>query len=257
MDSIIEKKSNNKSTIIGIVFLIIGVLCLSYSILTIIGTKEPPSKKETSDIYECEQKNGSICTINVSSKGKQVDKKYKLGNKVINLKVELMENTSTYSIKLDGNEIFKTDYDSDRFNIDDVYIMGDIIIVITSSTDINTNNIFFFDNEGKQIKAINNVEDTNPDMRLSSYEVSDNTIIFKRTLLRGESTAYIDEVFIPLINPETCESLLEGIEISKDLVVTTKYEIKYLENNNFTDIKTIEEKTALDIVNEQLKLCNK
>ena len=256
-----------KRSIIGIILLVTGILCLGYSIFAIINilnkkeNKPKPEPKIVDDdvVHECISKDEEICTMKIYTDGKQINKKYKLGNKVVSLKIEWLEDYSAYAIKIDEKEFFKTNYDLGMKNLKDVYIMGDIIVITTSSDDINTLSISIYDNEGNLIKKINNVEDDNPDMKLSKYEIANGSIIFYKTSIRNDNLAYVDEVFYKLIDIETCKDLLEENNVSSDLIVEEKYEIKYLGNNTISEVETLKKVTAKEYVesSEVKKLCKK
>lgn len=252
-----EQKSKKKGNFIAIILIVLALICFGCYFAISKGIFNQKEKSETNESEKSEIE--EIKSEKIYGSGiiaDTIDASYQLGDKTVNIKIERIDESPNYFVKLDDNDIFASDFGNvDKHSLKDVYIMGDIIIVTTMGTDIRTYNIYFFDSNGKQIKVIKNAAEDDSRMKMADYEVTDNRIIFTRSMIsHGPS---IDNT-IQIFDFSACKSLIKENNIPEGLVVKSEYEIKYLGNNKFSEETNTKNVTIEEYVEsaEVQQLCN-
>ena len=213
------------------------------------------SNQEESQESETNIEDNNSTTRKIFSLTKKLlDGMYKLGDKEVYLKMEYdsFETRPNIIIKMDGKEIFRERFATEDHWIGNIYIMEDIILIVTSQT-ITSGQIYIYNNNGNLIKTIKQIEGN---LLLSKDEYIDKSIIIYRRAL-SLLDDYTLNNGIALIDEEKCESLLEKNNVQKDMILFAKYEINYLGNNKFSDTKTLYEETAEEYVNTLIDSCKK
>ena len=284
-----ESKKNTKGNIVGVLFIIIGMLSLGCSFLSIkgyinlTGDKQKNNSKIISDNQgnndnqrnndnqgnnnkqnkndnkqdkntgETCNRAGKICSKRIFKSGDElINGTYKLGDKEVNL---VMEGNvySDVSIKINEKEFYKNEQSPTEFVfLEEVYTMGDIILVTTSIADYNTKEILIYDNEGNLLKTIKRAEENNPVMGIVKYEITGDSIYYYRSRLLLQSVLLANDGYqVPIFDYGECRNTLAENKVPEDLLVKVKYIIRYDGNNSLTEPGMLETKTILEYIEDE------
>lgn len=132
-------------------------------------------------------------------------------------------------------------------SLEDIYVMNDIIIVIFKHGDyfLNTN-LYMYDLSGNELQHIYDQLD-NSTKGMTINDAKQNPITFKdnKIIINGtrQSTTGFGNYPIKFDNKDIdiCnESDLKTNNITSDFIIEAQYELEYLGDNKFSDIKMIE-----------------
>ena len=238
-----ENKSN-KGLIVLVIILIICVLgLLGYIVYEkTLPKKEnnnnPTTSPVTTTIKEQEEteKKGNLTTATISNCTKEI-----CSETIGNFKIEYRSNINSLDSVLTVN---KKEVLSKFISIEKMYILDETLIVITGGTDIRSTKIHFFDKLGNKQKEIHSLDNNYIEMVISddeedSIKITEEGLTIKGTrLTHGPSIAAYQ--YDQNLNPD--DYYIGNCTIynkyKEDNIFGT-YEIKYLGDNKFSDIKNI------------------
>lgn len=232
-------KENNSSIIIMIVILSLCVLGLTGYIIYDKFNEKTNSDESITTTTTLKQeevnKNEKLYKSNIEQCDKEMCSE-KIGD--LNIKFYPLRNGMESTLSINEKEIL-----TDIYSLNNLYILDDTIIVITSDTDIRTTKIYLFDKFGNKQKEIFELDNNYQEMVIADYHdaiiINEDKIILEGTrLTHGPSLAtyyYDNSLIMEDYYLGKCDIYNKYIE---EIIYGT-YEIDYLGNNKFSEIKNI------------------
>ena len=181
----------------------------------------------TLDFSDCNFEIQSVCTKSNNSLSISIEK----SDDTDILDMDLI------NIKINGKIVLENEmYYSNSFDI-----LDDIVIFTTSGSDIRSTTLYAFDSNANEILNLRYLDDNYPtmiiaDMKANIYNIEDNKIKLSGTRMT-HGTSLVTEITNTL---EKSVYICENKEKYINEIIEGDYEIEYLGNKKFSDIKNIE-----------------
>ena len=246
-----ENKKNNKGliTIIIILSICIGGL-VGYIVYDKLNKKDESTIKETTTTTtispvssttqkqreEVTNKNGELQKSNIKNCNEKMCSETING---LNIKYYPQKNGMESTLIINEKEIL-----NDIYWLSDLYVLDETIIIITSSMDIRTTKIYLVDKLGNIQKEIYNLDTNYKEMVISdvenAIEITKEGIILKGTrITHGPSIAtYYYDNSLSMEDYYIGKCDIYNKYVDENIYGT--YEIKYLGDNKFSEIKNLD-----------------
>ena len=231
---------NQKNIIITILIILIigfaGMMC--YHVFVVEDKEEVKQEKNKAT------ENMTVKKIDLIKDGENEGEVIvKIDDKDVNIKIKDDFNTEETHLYIAGR---KTSIALNRTqSYGEAFIMNDIIIFPVYSSDIYGDSLYIFDDEGTQLKKITEAEgmgilstDNGP---YGTFNFNNNKITFTASRIGHFSQVFYNNIEDAYVckNPDENSKVNNINKIPADTIVEAKYEIEYLGNKQFSNIKMV------------------
>ena len=221
--------------IVGVIFLTIGSIKLIF--LSNDSDNTPKNDNKNEDI-----KHETLYEKNENDKNIEIKENFDGKDTTINCPGNDISNC-----QLSVNENYILDNNDDR-EIENIYRLEDVILVLVKEKKKNNGYLYLIDKDGLTIDIIGERMEGNLVLKMTypskDFGINGTKITFYMTSIQDERKLLsYDNILIDVYDDEK----INRYAVLDDSIVAAKYEIEYLEDNKFSEIKVVEKTTYKDL----------
>lgn len=185
-----------------------------------------------------------------------------LGNNQVTLSNKMNDDQGQF--KFNSKLLFET---SMTKMVDEVYTFNDILLVVTSGTDIRSSVLYIYDKNGNKLKEVYELDSVDKGMVITQLEseneneikylsFNNNKIIMNGWRINNGNTIVVNGKDVNYCD----KNALNKNNVTGDYVIEARYELEYLGNNTFSQLKIIEGSQSTfdqqEFIKNYSKTCN-